>query len=127
MTKTIEINGVDCTNWFKEKGYTVGEKRITGSNSGITLAGTQIEDILSIKDVLILPLEPLSEEDICSLMRLLRNSQSAPYVRIYYFSTNYGSYRSAVFLREEVSNKHKFTSSKGVDYYEEKTLEFTEQ
>ena len=127
MAKTITINGVDKTDLFKEKGYVVGEKKILGNNSGVMLSGRQLEDVIGIKDTLKLPIEPLSEAELIDLMRLIREDQSAPYVEIYYFSTNHGAYRTAMFLRDEISNKHMFTSNKGVDYYEENTLDFTEQ
>jgi len=127
MAKTIQINGVDCTEWFKDKGYSVGEMKITGSNSGVTLAGTREEDVIAVKDVISLPLEALSEEDTYALMTLIRDDQNAPYTSIYYYSVNYGTYRSALFTREEMTNKHLFTSNKSVDYYDENTLTFTEK
>jgi len=125
--KLIHINGIDCTSMFKDAGYSVGEKKILGNNSAITISGVQLEDVLALKDTLSLPLECLSETDVCRLMSLIRNSSIAPYTEIYYFSTNYNQYRSAIFIREEITNKHKFTSNKGVDYYEENTLNFVEQ
>lgn len=125
--KSIYINGIDCTSMFKNDGYSVGEKKILGNNSAITISGVQLEDVLALKDTLSLPLECLSESDVCRLMSLIRNSSIAPYTEIYYFSTNYNQYRSAIFIREEITNKHKFTSNKGVDYYEENTLDFVEQ
>ena len=121
MAKTIQINGVDCTEWFKDEGYSVGEMKITGSNSGVTLAGTREEDVIS------LPLEALSEADTHALMTLIRDDQNAPYTSIYYYSVNYGAYRSALFIRDEMTNKHLFTSNKSVDYYDENTLTFTEK
>jgi len=127
MAKTIQINGVDCTEWFKDKGYSVGEMKITGSNSGVTLAGTREEDVIAVKDVISLPLEALSEADTHALMTLIRDDQNAPYTSIYYYSVNYGTYRSALFTREEMTNKHLFTSNKSVDYYDENTLNFTEK
>lgn len=127
MAKTIQINGVDCTEWFKDKGYSVSEMKITGSNSGVTLAGTREEDVIAVKDVISLPLEVLSEEDTHTLMALIRDDQNAPYTSIYYYSVNYGVYRSALFTRDEMTNKHLFTSNKGVDYYDENTLTFTEK
>ena len=127
MAKTIQINGVDCTEWFKDEGYSVGEMKITGSNSGITLAGTREEDVIAVKDVISLPLEALSEADTHALMTLIRDDQNAPYTSIYYYSVNYGTYRSALFTREEMTNKHLFTSNKSVDYYDENTLTFTEK
>lgn len=127
MAKTIQINGVDCTEWFKDEGYSVGEMKITGSNSGVTLAGTREEDIIAVKDVISLPLEALSEADTHALMTLIRDDQNAPYTSIYYYSVNYGTYRSALFTREEMTNKHLFTSNKSVDYYDENTLTFTEK
>lgn len=125
--KSIYINGIDCTSMFKDHGYSVGEKKILGNNSAITISGIQLEDVLALKDVLYLPLECLSESDVCRLMSLIRNSSVAPYTEIYYFSTNYNQYRSAIFIREEIINTHRFTSNKGVDYYEENTLSFVEQ
>lgn len=127
MAKTIQINGVDCTEWFKNEGYSVGEMKITGSNSGVTLAGTREEDVIAVKDVISLPLEALSEADTHALMTLIRDDQNAPYTSIYYYSVNYGTYRSALFTREEMTNKHLFTSNKSVDYYDENTLTFTEK
>lgn len=127
MAKTIQINGRDCTEWFKEKGYSVGEMMITGSNSGVTLAGTREEDIIAVKDTLSLPLEPLSEADTHALMTLIRDDQNAPYTEIYYYSVNYGTYRTALFTRDEMTNNHMFTSNFGVDYYQEATLNFTEK
>lgn len=127
MAKTIQINGVDCTEWFKDEGYSVGEMKITGSNSGVTLAGTREEDVIAVKDVISLPLEALSEADTHALMTLIRDDQNAPYTSIYYYSVNYGTYRSALFTREEMTNKHLFTSNKSVDYYDENTLTFTEK
>lgn len=127
MAKTIQINGVDCTEWFKDEGYSVGEMKITGSNSGITLAGTREEDVIAVKDVISLPLEALSEADTHALMTLIRDDQNAPYTSIYYYSVNYGTYRSALFTRDEMTNKHLFTSNKSVDYYDENTLTFTEK
>lgn len=127
MAKTIQINGVDCTEWFKDEGYSVGEMKITGSNSGVTLAGTREEDVIAVKDVISLPLEALSEADTHALMALIRDDQNAPYTSIYYYSVNYGVYRSALFTREEMTNKHLFTSNKSVDYYDENTLTFTEK
>lgn len=127
MAKEIRINGVDFTEMFKEKGYSIGEKKILGNNGGITLAGTQIEDVTAIKDTIELPLECLSEEDVCTLMDNLRNSPMAPYVELYYFSTNYKQYRSVICIRDEVTNIHRFTSNKGIDYYKENTLSFVEQ
>ena len=127
MAKTIQINGVDCTEWFKDEGYSVGEMKITGSNSGVTLAGTREEDVIAVKDVISLPLEVLSEADTHALMALIRDDQNAPYTSIYYYSVNYGVYRSALFTREEMTNKHLFTSNKSVDYYDENTLTFTEK
>lgn len=127
MAKTIQINGVDCTELFKDKGYSVGEMKITGDNAGITLAGTREEDVIALKDVLILPLEALSEEDTHRLLALIRNSQSAPYTEVYYYSVNYGAYRSALFTRDEITNVHLFTSSSGIDYYEENSLKFVER
>ena len=127
MAKTIQINGIDCTDWFKEKGYSVGEMMITGSNGGITMAGTRIDDVIALKDVVVLPLEPLSEANTHDLMTLIRDSQNAPYTEIYYYSVNYGAYRTALFTRDEMNNKHMFTSNMGVDFYEENTLTFTEK
>ena len=127
MAKTIQINGVDCTEWFKDEGYSVGEMKITGSNSGVTLAGTREEDVIAVKDVISLPLEALSEADTHALMTLIRDDQNAPYTSIYYYSVNYGAYRSALFTRDEMTNKHLFTSNKSVDYYDENTLTFTEK
>ena len=127
MAKTIQINGRDCTEWFKEKGYSVGEMKIAGDNGGITLAGTREEDVISLKDVVVLPLEPLSEADTHTLMALIRDDQNAPYTELYYYSVNYGAYRTALFTRDEMTNKHMFTSKMGVDYYEEKSLVFTEK
>ena len=127
MAKTIQINGVDCTELFKDKGYSVGEMKITGDNAGITLAGTREEDVIALKDVLILPLEALSEEDTHRLLSLIRDSQSAPYTEVYYYSVNYGVYRSALFTRDEITNVHLFTSNTGVDYYAENSLKFVER
>ena len=126
LAKTIRINGIDCTEYFKDKGYSVGEKKITGSNEGVTLSGLREEDVIAIKDVVVLPLEPLSESDTHFLLSLIRDNQSAPYTEIYYYSVNYGSYRTAMFTREDITNNHLFTSNKSVDYYSENTLTFTE-
>lgn len=127
MAKEIRINGTDFTRMFKDKGYVVGEKKILGDNGGVTLAGTQLEDVLAIKDTITLPLECLSESDVASLMRNIRNSPMAPYVELYYYSTNYDQYRSVICLRDEITNTHRFTSNHGVDYYEENSLSFVEQ
>lgn len=117
--KTIKINNVDCTDFFKEKGYSVGEKKVTGSNGGITLNGVTVEDVIRIKDVLKLPIEPLSEHQLSQLMNLLRQNT---YVTVYYYSTNYMSYREASFIRSEITNTHMFTGSDGVDYFKENVL-----
>lgn len=127
MAKEIRINGTDFTRMFKDKGYVIGEKKILGDNGGVTLAGTQLEDVLAIKDTITLPLECLSESDVASLMRNIRNSPMAPYVELYYYSTNYDQYRSVICLRDEITNTHRFTSNNGVDYYEENSLSFVEQ
>ena len=126
MQKTIIINDKDCTELFKDSGYSGGEKKIEGDNGGLTLAGVQIEDILAIKDTLVLPLEPLSETDLCDLMLLLRNSKYMPSVKIYYFSTNYAAYRTAMFIRDDLVNTHYFDSNFGVSYYNSNFLSFVE-
>ena len=127
MAKEIRINGTDFTRMFKDQGYIVGEKKILGDNGGVTLAGTQLEDVLAIKDTITPPLECLSESDVPSLMRNIRNSPMAPYVELYYYSTNYDQYRLVICLRDEIINTHRFTSNRGVDYYEENSLSFVEQ
>lgn len=124
--KIIHINGVNCSHLFKEQGYSVGEKKILGPFSGTMLDGTQTEDLIALKDVLELPLEPLSEEEICSLMTLIREGSKFPYVEIYYFSTNYGAYRTAVFIRGEITNSQYFISNSNTAYYMENKLSFTE-
>ena len=120
---TIKINGVDCTHLFKDRGYVVSEKKITGSNTSVTLGGRTREDLIRLVDVVKLPLEPISKGDLVTLMQLLRQSQ---YVTLEYFSPNYGVTRTAEFIREPATNTHMFTCSLGNDYYEGSFIQLEE-
>lgn len=126
MTKIIKINDVDFSDIFEEKSYSVGEVKITGSNGGTALSGKTWEDVIAYKDKVDLPLDPLSEEDLYTLMKCLRDSKYAPYVKLYYYSPNYGEYRTAEFIRDDMTHVQMFISNNGVAYYNGNTLSMTE-
>ena len=97
-----------------------------GSNGGTTLSGETWEDLIAYKDKVDFPLDPLSEEQLSALMKCLRTSQYAPYVKLYYFSPNYGEYRTAEFIRDEITHTQMFISNSGVAYYNKNTLSMME-
>lgn len=125
--KTLKFNETDVTSYSKVSGYVVGEKKILGPNGGVMMDGSTVEHVVATKDTLDVPIEALSETDTYAIMNMLRNSSYAPYVRIYYYSTNYGAYRTSTFMRSEVANTHWFQGTDGVDYYTEKVLSFVEK
>lgn len=126
MGKIIKINDIDFSGIFEEKSYSVAEIKVLGSNGGTALSGKTWEDLIAYKDKVDFPLDPLSEEELSALMKCLRTSKYAPYVKLYYFSPNYGEYRTAEFIRDEITHIQMFISNSGVAYYNENTLSMTE-
>lgn len=126
MGKIIKINDIDFSDIFEEKSYSVTETKVLGSNGGTALSGKTWEDLIAYKDKVDFPLDPLSEEELSTLMKCLRTSKYAPYVKLYYFSPNYGEYRTAEFIRDEITHTQMFISNSGVAYYNENTLSMTE-
>ena len=122
--KNIVINGTDVTQIIAPYTYEVFEIFVTGSNAGVMLDGSEEPDIIRVKDGIIIPLLPLKEEDMLAVMQSLRGRALT---EIYYFSQNYGGYRTAEFIRSEARSRHRLTNVFGDEIYIANSLEFRER
>lgn len=73
MSDSIKINGYDFTDCFKKKGVSAYYTKITGSNGGTMLDGTEVEDVLSFKLNYQRGFLPLKETRCIELLRQLKN------------------------------------------------------
>ena len=112
--KTIQINGVDFTDYFPPCGYEVDYVKVTGNNEGLMLDGSYTEDVLAIKAVVHSQLMPLTEEQ---QSYFLQTMQADRYASVYYFDPKKNAYRTAVMQYETDTTRHRGTGTNGSEYW----------
>lgn len=75
------LNGWDCSLLFNRRGVSFQQIKVEGANSGISMGGTTIVDLIRVKDYWILPGNGVSAGDYARLLSLSRNDYlSATYL-----------------------------------------------
>lgn len=124
MSKTIKINGKDFTRMFTPRGYVVRYESVQGNNGGLMLDGSTTEDELAIKAVVSLPVMPLNEVDVATLLQAI---YSEPYVTLYFYDPLVGGYRETLFRRSQAEQKYRGFGSDGKEYWTGPALTLTEK
>lgn len=124
MSKTIKINGADFTRMFTPRGYVVRYESVQGNNGGLMLDGSTTEDELAIKAVVSLPVMPLNEEDVATLLQAI---YSEPYVTLHFYDPKLGGYRETLFRRNQAQQKYRGFGSDGKAYWTGPALTLTEK
>lgn len=124
MSKTIKINGKDFTRMFTRYGYVVRYESVQGNNGGLMLDGSTTEDELAVKAIADLPVMPLNEEDVATL---LQEIYSEPYVTLYFYDPKLGGYRETLFRRNQSQQKYRGFGSDGKEYWTGPALTLTEK
>lgn len=114
MSKTIRLNGVDVTKMFTSVGYYVTYRSVQGNNGGVMLDGSTTEDELAVKSDVHLPVMPLNEDDVGTLLSLIYQE---PYVTMYYYDPRFKSYRETLFRRNSAEQKYRGFGTDGKEYW----------
>lgn len=122
--KTIQINGTDYTTYFPPAGYIVTYIKVTGSNEGTMLDGSDTEDTIAVKAVVSSPLMPLTEAQQSTL---LQDLLSDDYATVYYFDPRKNAYRTAVMRYEIDSMQHRGTGANAEEYWTGLAVTFTDR
>ena len=64
----IVLNGWDCSEAFNRRSSTFSVIKVEGPNSGVSMGGTDIIDLVSVKDRWSLTGNPLNAEDYAKLV-----------------------------------------------------------
>lgn len=124
MSKTIKMNGVDLTKMFTRYGYSVDYKPVYGNAGGLMKDGTYEDDELKINAVVTLPVFPLNEDDLSTLLNALYISK---YVALYYYDPKEKGYREAVFRRGGTKWNYKGQSVDTNEYWTGQALSLEEK
>ena len=93
---TLIINGHDYSKYVHDKGYTLSYECREGQNSGMSLSGHYIWDIIGWKAVISCTLNALTAE---CLSQLLNDILVADYVTVTYFDTKANANRTSQFMQ----------------------------
>lgn len=123
MSKTISVNGVDYTDVFTPEGYTVSYIKRRGSNAGVMLDGSYIDDVLAIKAVVTCYCMPTNETQLQNLLTAIANE----YVTLTFYDPKAGTYRSMTCMPSEPSQKFRGTGADALEYWTGTVITFTEK
>lgn len=119
---TFKINNTDFSNKVPKYGIVETPRRVTGPNSGVSLDGTYIEDLICVKYDVQVSLMPLSPTDVSTIAQLMANQ----YVDIEYYSPSHGEI-SVVTMVPGMSSVSLALKNDTVEFYHQVTLTFKEK
>lgn len=101
MALPLTINGIDFKDWVDEyEGYTMGYTDREGTNAKTMLDGTKIVDRLARKNTLSVPMIPLSESQLKTLVTAIAKD----YVPVTYFDLNLADVKTGTFIPDPISS-----------------------
>ena len=124
MAKTLIINGTNVTSLLPPAGYSVGYESVDGGQSGTMQDGTFTEDEIAIKAVITVPVKPLADAQIATL---LTNIYRNPYCTVTYFDPRTNTNRQINARRSVSEQKYRGTGANGSDYWTGTVITFIER
>ena len=121
--KNITINRVDFSAFFCDVGYEVNYVRVQGNNGGLMQDGSTILDTIKHKAIVTLPVYPLTESQLQTLL----NALSDDYVTLVYFDPKSGAYKTISAITDEPRWLYRGMGADGNSYWTNDTVTLTEQ
>lgn len=123
MKKDIIINGIDRTGITAGHGYSVKYVKVHGNNGGTMLAGNTVEDVLTKKARITMPLYPTTLEEAEDMIADIYGND---YATVQFYDLKSKAYKTSECIYEEIEAKPLLLSVDGNDYWYCGELIFTE-
>ena len=125
MQNPISVNSRDISNIVTRYGYMVSYTRVDGGSGGTMLDGSTTVDVIAVKAIITVPLMPLMESQLNSLLDSLYAND---YVTVTYYDPRANATRTIqCIMTEDVESKHAGQNAFSNEIWLSGVLTFTER
>lgn len=124
MQRTIKINGTDFTDYTPPTGYIVTPRYVQGGNAVTMQSGIRYEDEIARKSDVTMPLIPLTDAQMRTLMTTLNASATCS---VYFFDPDRNGYRTMTAYRKVGDRKFRGKGANNTYYWTSREILFEEQ